>query len=339
MMRATFLAAALVLAACHSTPPARTPASPTQGTVSNHTAEPARHVTSDLALLPVDSDMVVGVNFAQLQRSALWQQFVAPKLSGVAAVDKFRDLCGFDPLASLQTLAMGIRLGPDGNDPTGTVVVHGYNRKQAMGCFDKDGVAQAEKDGSKVVIDGDVVMITDKSGKQLGFTFVDDNTAIAVVGPGAANKAAIESVASGEGHGLDTSGSFQDLYGKVNTHDSVWVLINAQTPAFQKTASMGVHMKAIFGSINITDGLTVDLHMRVGSPDEASSFVTMAKGQLASPQIQQFVDKLDITSSDADVNLAVAMGEQKLMTIVGMLGGMFGGGMGGGATGAPTGGP
>jgi hypothetical protein len=334
MMRATFFAAALVAAACHSTPPARTPAT-ASGTLSNHTAAAPRHATSDLALLPVDSDMVVGVNFAQLQHSQLWQQFVAPKLAAIPGLDKFRDLCGFDPLQSLQTLAVGMRMGADGDDPTGTVVVHGYSRKQALGCFDKNGISEAEKDGSKVAIDGDVVMITDKSGKQLGFTFVDDTTAIAVIGPDAATKASIERVASGEGQGLDTSPSFQDLYGKVNTHDSIWMLINAQTPAFQKASAMGVHMKAVFGSINVTDGLTVDLHMRVGSPDEATSFVSMAKGQLASsPQIQQFVDKLDITSTAADVNVAVAMGEQKLMTIAGLLGGMFGGGA---SMAAPTG--
>ena len=38
----------------------------------------------DLSLLPADSEIVMGLNFAQLQQSALWKQF-APKLMEKAA--------------------------------------------------------------------------------------------------------------------------------------------------------------------------------------------------------------------------------------------------------------
>ena len=37
----------------------------------------------DLALLPADSEMVMGLNFAQLQQSALWKEF-SPKLMEAA---------------------------------------------------------------------------------------------------------------------------------------------------------------------------------------------------------------------------------------------------------------
>ena len=331
-MRATFVAAALVTAACHSSAP---PAHPTssQTALSNHpTAPPPRHM-SDLALLPADSDAVIGINFTQLQQSPLWQQLVAPRLAALPGLGTFRDLCGFDPLQSLQALAIGMHMG---DDPTGTVVVHGYSRKQAMTCFDSKGISQVEKDGTKVVIDGDVVLVTDKSGKQVGFTFVDDTTAIAVIGPDAASKGSIERIASGEVRGLDTSPAFGEMYDKVNTHDSMWMLINAQSPALAKQGlnSMGMHMKAIYGSVNVTDGLALDLRVRVDSPDEATNMVSMAKAAIAgNQQLTQFVDKLDITSEAADIKVGVTVTQQKLMSDIAMFGGLLGGSLGGGAAG------
>lgn len=317
----SLLAAALVTAACHGTPPAKSPASHTVP-LSNHTAAPAaRPAVSDLALLPADSDMVIGLNFAQLQKSALWQQYVAPKLAASTDLQEFHDICGFDPLQALQSVVVGGRW--DGDEPSGTAVVHGESRSKTMGCLTKTGIAKAEQDGAKVAIDGDVVLVTDKSGTQLGLTFLDEQTALVVFGPDAATAATIEHIAAGtEGQTLDSSAAFHELYGKTNTHDSLWVLVNAQKPAFQRAASLGLHMKAIFGSVNVTDGLTVDAHLRTQSPDEANNFVTLMHSQLAqSPQIQQFVDKLEITASEADVNVAVTLSQQKLTMLAGVFAG------------------
>jgi hypothetical protein len=99
-----------------------------------------------------------------------------------------------------------------------------------------------------------------------------------------------------------------------------------------KAAQAGVKPKAVFGSVNVTDGLTVDLRVRLGSPDEATQLVTMMKGQTSSPQVKQFFDKLDVTADGADAKIAVAMSNAKLQQVIGMVGGMMGGlggGMGG----------
>jgi hypothetical protein len=284
----------------------------------------------DLALLPVDSEVVVGINFGQLQQSALWKEFVAPKLTGsdVAGIEKFKLLCGFDPLESLKNVSFGLKgLGGSGNDVNGVIVVHGYDKAKSMSCFDKDGVTEAEKDGTKVNIDGDVVLITDKTGKQMGFTFVNDSTAIAVLGPDATTKDGIKKIAAGGGS-LAKSQTVVDLYGKMKTSDSLWFLVNGNAPFMSKAGSLGVKPKAIFGSLNVTDGLSLDLHMRLNTPDEAGNFVSMAKGQLG--QAKQFFDKIDVTSDAADVLIAIAMSKEKLKQLVGMVGGMMGGMMGGG---------
>ncbi|HEY1557054.1 MAG TPA: hypothetical protein VGF94_19600 [Kofleriaceae bacterium] len=287
----------------------------------------------DLALLPVDSEAVVGINFGQLQQSELWKEFVAPKLTGsdFAGIQKFKDLCGFDPLESLKTVSFGLKgLGGSGDDVNGVIVVHGYDKAKSMSCFDKDGVTEAEKDGTKVNIDGDVVLITDKKGKQIGFTFVNDTTAIAVLGPDATTKDGIKKIAAGGGS-LAKSQTVVDLYGKIKTADSLWFLVNGNAPFMSKAGSLGVKPKAVFGSLNVTDGLSLDLHMRLNTPDEAGNLVSMAKGQLG--QAKQFFDKIDVTNDGADVLIAIAMSKDKLKSLVGMMAGMMGGMMGGGAGG------
>src|ERR1051325_2084457 len=51
----------------------------------------------DLSLLPVDSEVVMGINIAQLQQSALWKQF-SPKLMEKMAkgLADFKAACGLD---------------------------------------------------------------------------------------------------------------------------------------------------------------------------------------------------------------------------------------------------
>jgi len=315
-----FLLGAMIVAACH-----HDAAGPTTPPVANKvTAPPPKKAVSDLALLPVDSEAVIGVDFGQLQQSALWQQYVVPRIGSVSVLDKFREVCGFDPLSSLKTVAMGLsHLGEA--EPVGRVVLHGYDRKRSMTCFDKQ-VGNAAQDGSKIEIDGEVARVTDKDGKHVAFTFVDDATALVIVGPEAAQLARVQAIAAGEGGGLDGSAGFQELYSKIDTHQSVWMLFNGNSPTFQKTTQLGFHMKAFFGSIHVTAGLAADVRVRVSSPDEASSFAATAQGQIS--QLKQYFDKLDVTAEAADIHVAAAMTSEQIATLLQLLGGL-GGGTGG----------
>src|SRR6185312_5397353 len=80
---------------------------------------------ADLAYVPVDADAVLGFNFAQLQHSALWQQFVAKELADSADLKELTAECGFDPLASLSHVTAGIKM--QGDTVNGAVVVHGLD--------------------------------------------------------------------------------------------------------------------------------------------------------------------------------------------------------------------
>lgn len=286
----------------------------------------------DLSLLPADSEMVMGLNFAQLQQSALWKQF-SPKLMEKAAsgLAEFKAACGFDPMEAIKSVSMGLK-GVGNDTPDGSVVIHGLDKSKSMACIDK-AKAEAAKKGSEITVDGDVFTVKDKNGQLTAWTFVNSDTLLGVVGPNA-NKDTLVAAAKG-GSTLKTSQTFLDMYSKINTKDSLWLLVNGNAPFMAKAAQAGVKPKAVFGSINVTDGLTVDLRIRLGSPDEATQLVNMAKGQTSSPQVKQMFDKLDVTSEASDAKISIAMSQAKLNQMVQMVGGMMGGMMGGGMGGTP----
>ena len=293
----------------------------------------------DLSLLPVDSEVVLGLNFAQLQTSALWKKFVEPQLmkgDTQAKLAEFKTKCGFDPMASVSTISMGLK-GVGAESPDGVIVVHGPDKTKVMACLDKMK-EEAAKDGSTIEKDGDVVNIKNKNGDAFSFTYVNDSTIVGVVGKDA-NTAGVKKAAMG-GSALKTSAAFVEMYSKIKTGDSLWMLINGNSKAFDKAAAMGFKPKAVFGSVNVTDGLAVDLRVRLDTPEQAVQIANMAKGQ--TQQFVKMVDKLDITAEQADVKINVAMSAQKLEQLVqqfaGMMGGMGGGGMGGGGA-DPMGGP
>jgi hypothetical protein len=288
----------------------------------------------DLSLLPADSEMVMGLNFAQLQQSSLWKQF-SPKLMEKAAggLAEFKAACGFDPMEAIKSVSMGLK-GVGNDQPDGSVVIHGLDKSKSMACIDK-AKAEAAKKGSEITVDGDVFTVKDKNGQTTAWTFVNSDTLLGVVGPNA-NKDTLVAAAKG-GSTLKTSQTFLDMYSKINTKDSLWLLVNGNAPFMAKAAQAGVKPKAVFGSINVTDGLTVDMRIRLGSPDEATQLVNMAKGQTSSPQVKQMFDKLDVTSDGSDAKISIAMSQAKLNQLVQMVGGMMGGmmGAGGGMGGTP----
>lgn len=286
----------------------------------------------DLALLPVDSELVMGLNIAQLQQSSLWKKFVEPQLMKGDAQQKlseFKAKCGFDPLASVKSVSVGLK-GIGADKPDGVFVVHGIEKAKALDCFDKMK-DEAAKSGDTVTRDGEVVSIKSKDGDNVAITFVNDTTAVAVVGANATT-AGVNAVAKGTS-ALKSSPAFVDMYSKIKTGDSLWLLMNGNSKAFDQAAKMGIKTKAVFGSINVTDGLTVDMRMRVDSPDQATQMANGFKGQAQA--LVSMVDKLDIGSEASDVKVFIMLSQQKLETLVQQFGGMLGAGAGGPAT-TPT---
>ncbi len=305
--------------------PGDTPANPGVAAVQSMTKG------DDLSLIPADSEVVMGLNFAQLQKSALWKKFVEPQLvkpDFQAKLAEFQTKCGFDPMASIQSLSLGMKnVGAKGNEtPDGVVVVHGLDKAKTTSCLTSMR-AEIEKDGTKLTEDGGVYTFA-KDNNSVGMAFVNDSTAVMVVGANG-NAAGVKAATAGTS-ALKTSPAFVDMYSKIKTGDSLWLLANGNSPMFDKAGSLGVKPKAVFGSVNVTDGLTLDLRIRLSTADEATNLASMVQGQ--AKQAAQMFDKFDVGTEKEDLKVSIALSTQKLEALVGQImaltGGM-GGGMGG----------
>jgi hypothetical protein len=274
----------------------------------------------DLSLLPRDSEIVVGLNISQVQQSALWKQFVEPKLSSGEALRKigeFKAKCGVDPMAVVKSLSIGVK-GIEGGKPDGVVVVHGMDKAKAMSCLDsmKEDMA---KDGVELSHDGDVVLLKNsKSSAQFAMTYVNDSTALAVFGE-QASAASLKALQSSS-QTLKSSQPFLDMYGKIKTSDSMWLLVSGKF--LEKGAAFGVNPMAVFGSANVTEGLTMDLRTRFRTPDEATKFANLAKSQ--AQQATKMFDKFDITNDGSEVRFSIVLSSQKLQDLIKQFSGMFG---------------
>jgi hypothetical protein len=295
------------------------------GTPSGLTGNAAS--AEDLGLIPRDSEVVLGINLSQVQQSALWKQFVEPKLmSGDAAqkMAKFKAKCGIDPMSAVKSISVGVK-GITSNKPEGVVVIHGMDKTKAMSCLDsmKDEIAA---DGTEMTRDGDVVLLKNtKTNSQIALSYINDGTALAVFGEQVT--AASVKAAQASNQTLKSSQPFLEMYKKITTSDSLWLLLSGKV--LERGASFGMKASAVFGSLNVTDGLTLDLRLRFDTPDAAAQFASLGKSQ--AQQAAKMFDKIDITTDDKEVRVAVVLSSQKLQALIAQLTGLLSafGGMGG----------
>ncbi len=277
--------------------------------------------TGDLPYLPADADAVLGIDVAKLRGSSLWQQFVAPALSSATPIQQFAAMCGFDPIAAISSATLGLRGFGNDESFSGTAVLHGIDRTKAMACFDASGVPAAQQNGVQVAVDGNVALLTTPDGFHAGFTFVDDSTALVVLGPDAATAAGIAKIAAGGG-GLDATAGFSTLFANVAADDALWLVVTDTSPLLgQINASSAqytnIKVHGVFGSLDVADTLSLHGGIRVDSPALADQIVADAQQQLdaiAKAGVStKYFDQLDIVSDGNDVLLDVTMNVAELL--------------------------
>lgn len=276
----------------------------------------------DLSLLPADSEVVMGLNIAQLQKSQLWKQFVEPKLTTGEAQQQISDIktrCGWDPMTAISSLAIGIKDGSNDN-PSIVAVGHGLDKSKSLDCIEKSK-AEITKDGGELTREGDVVMFKDKKGETGALTFVNNSTAILAVSGGRGNAAGVKALAAGTAS-LKTSAPFVEMYKKVKTTDSLWGLASGKV-----LDRLPVKATAAYGSINVTDGLSLDVRVRFEKPEDATSAAEMVNAQ--TKQAAKFFDRADFTGEGNELHGTVVMSNEKLQTLIQQFGPMLGMMMGG----------
>ena len=281
---------------------------------------------ADLAYVPGDADAVIGLNLAQLQRSALWQQYVGKDLADSPEIKAFAAECGFDPMASLAHVTIGLRgLGGD-HAPTGTVVVHGLDRAKATSCFTQKAMPKLEADGPHVTVDQDVVLIDspDRTA-HLGVTFVDDSTALFVIGPAGATRQGVLDVAAGK-HGVSSTPGFTDALADVNTDASVWAMLSDASPVVGTVNGAispytAQKLGTLYFSLSVTDALALDAGVHLGSPADVARAVATITSKIdeidPNKTLRQYFDQLDVVADGSDLIFSVAIAGNQLLPLAG----------------------
>jgi hypothetical protein len=278
----------------------------------------------DMSLLPADSEMVIGLNFAQLQQSQLWKQFVEPKLTSGESQKKLTEIkarCGWDPMTAMSSIVVGIK-DTSGNKPAVVVVGHGLDKTKMLECLDKSK-DDITKDGGEMTKDGDVVLFKDKTGETGAVTFVNNTTAVMAFGGGRGNAAGVKALVAGTA-ALKTSAPFVEMYKKVKTGDSLWGLASGKI-----LDKLPVKATAAYGSLNVTDGLAVDMRVRFEKAEDATQAASMVNAQ--TQQAAKFFDKAEFAADGTELHGTIVMSNQKLQTLIQQFGPMLGAfsGMGG----------
>lgn len=272
----------------------------------------------DLAVLPADSEVVFGMNLAPMQQSALWASLVQPRMASNPAVKWLADIkakCNYDPM-TFKSIAVGAKVSAD--KPNGVAVIHGVDKAKAFDCLDKSK-DDITKNGMEMTRDGDVALLTGKRGVTVALSFLNSSTAILVLGD-KATAAGVKAVAAG-GASLKDSAPFLDMYKKVKTGDTFWGLASGKV---LEDLPLDVKATALYGSVNVTDGLALDGRVRFATPDAATQAANLINGQVK--QAAQYVDKSDVTAEGNELHASVLVSGEKLKQLVPLLT-MFAGGI------------
>jgi hypothetical protein len=231
-----------------------------------------------------------------------------------AKMDEFKTACGFDPVDSIGSIAMGVKTSSD--DPDGVLVVHGFDKAKINGCFDKVKEEMA-KEGTTLTRDGEIITSTNKNGGPTVMTFVNSNTLVVQMGKGA-NKDTLAAVTSGS-KGVKSSQAFSDMYGKTKPSTLRFFVNGSMKQLESVSGTMGVgKFTAAFGSLNVTDGLSLDAFLRMDNAENATKTAATMQSQVG--MIKSMVTKAEVTSSDKDVRFDVGVSAQQLQSLMSMSG-------------------
>jgi hypothetical protein len=260
--------------------------------------------------MPADAMGVISVNTSQLSHSALWQQYVAPRLEKSKMVQEMRDRCGYDPVGAATSWSLAMT-----SNAEGVLVIRGMDRDRMLTCMHKQPAEASER----VTWDGDQVRLTAPLGGQeitLAFAFADASTAVIVIGRSAETRAGVDKVLSGT-DSLAGSATFRELVANVDTDASAWVVLNRSSALLNELnhelAEHNVQLDAVYGSIGVSDAFTLDARIRFGSPELAANIVTKAQQHLDKTGAAAYFDQLDVTSDGRDlvIDLALTLDQAK----------------------------
>ena len=308
----------------------------------------------DLALVPKETEVVIGVSFARMRGTAMWKKLQDLGLSTEKSKKDFGDF-------SKNCVDMNSAEGPESlfialPEPTqatkdGAFIIHlktAIDDAKITKCFE----FMSDKNGEKVVS-------TDYNGKKIltsskdtsdkgGFVLLDGKTI--AFGSGTWVKKIIDLASGKEPASAKQNEGLMALVKRAKTSDAIWGVGTVPQTARDNFKNMPQlaplsSLKSIVGSIDFASGLTVDVNMETGTEADAKAINEQVTTQLAevkkSPQVQMlgvatWLDAVKTEAKGPMFHVSTTYNQKQVDDMVERVQGLFksfGAGLGGGGMG------
>lgn len=255
-----------------------------------------------LKYLPGDAELVASFSMDSARKSGLWKKYEAQIMEGAAEdFAEFKATCGMDPMTALSTMTVAVNSADENKS---LVVVSGDVDKDT---FIKCAEAMAKKEGEELTVeeDGNVVHFQ-SGGDGLFASWVGGNQI--VIAPDEADKAWFTARAAGT-EGLDKNADLMAMMNKADQSTTLWFAgVPAEgTPMRQGMSSMpSGAATGFYGSVNLTDGVALDVGMSYATAEAATQTVEQLKGMMEMakqqmPPAAKYVDKAVVAAEASDV--------------------------------------
>jgi hypothetical protein len=208
------------------------------------------------------------------------------------------------------------------------VTVNGITKEQFTKCVPAMSAAGGEQ--VTVTPEGDYVKV-ESGGEATWSGWVGDETMI--MRSDAKDKASIEAIVKTT-DGLDKNENMMKLVGLVDSKAAIWFVVHNDKPD-QPLAGIPVQAKALYGSLNFSQGLAFQFTLQQGTPEEAQKTVADMTQQLVMvKQMMPYLAKLELKAEGSDVHVTLNMTNEELKELApliqqqinGMMPGMMGAG-------------
>lgn len=276
-----------------------------------------------------DSELVMGVNLAQLRQTPLWREQLAPWLTAqlAATLPAMRSRCGLDLVASVDHLAVGLRRFA--TTAEGNVVLTGPEPKVLWACVQACREA-LRADGIDPMWDGDILSLRTASGDGVTLVAEDDGVIRGLLGVEVSSEDLKKSAKKPPM--LKGSPGFRELYGALDGNASGWFLL--QGPLLQPAMEEHVTLRAVTGAMTLAtprlggvdrevdDGastnlaaVTLDVRLMTGTPERAVRYAATANSRLV-PAARAAFTRLAISADRDQVHLIASLTVPQLLALI-----------------------
>jgi hypothetical protein len=324
------------------------------GATQDQVAKPASdELRAMLAMVPVASEGVVGLDVSQLRASELYKAYQKDIESAVGGeLGAIRSMCGFDPVQKITKVVAG----GAGNRRRGdaTAIIKGLGKAETLDCLTK--AAASPPKGVVITVDGDYAMVErtpsaddkdagatkpivppaggpdggagaaaqvmpDVPKESLSLQFLDDSTVVIARRSGAGvDKAKMaEVIKLDSASSVTGSKGFMEMIDGIDTDAPVWFVINGKTPGAQKLGGGFLKFDAAFGQVYVASGLDIDVTLRLDSPASATRMADVIKRQVDSMRrsiLKDALGEVKVEAIDRDMHLRVTESKEQLQKLV-----------------------